>query len=137
MRLRLLMTEKNKTKSSAGQRLRFGVDRRLRKKADFDRGFNDRLSSADGCLIVRARPNRAGRSRMGVSVGKRFGCAVRRNRCKRTLREAFRLLQYELPEGYDYVLIPRRRDKVSTELYRKSLLRLCRKINDRYRRNKQ
>jgi len=131
------MTEKNRSKGSPRQRLRFGVDRRLKKKADFDRVFNGRLSSADGCLIVRAQPNRAGHSRMGVSVGKRFGCAVQRNRCKRTLREAFRLLQHELPGGYDYVLIPRQRDKVSTELYRKSLLRLCRKINDRHQRDKQ
>lgn len=48
--------------------------------------------------------------RLGVSVSKDHGGAVRRNKLKRLLREAFRLERHRLPAGLDLVLIPRQRD---------------------------
>jgi ribonuclease P protein component len=48
--------------------------------------------------------------RLGVSVSKDHGGAVRRNKLKRLLREAFRLERRRLPRGLDVVLIPRQRD---------------------------
>lgn len=47
--------------------------------------------------------------RLGVSVSKDHGGAVRRNKLKRLLREAFRLERHRLPAGLDVVLIPRQR----------------------------
>jgi ribonuclease P protein component len=47
--------------------------------------------------------------RLGVSVSKDHGGAVRRNKLKRLLREAFRLERAGLPRGVDVVLIPRQR----------------------------
>ena len=47
--------------------------------------------------------------RLGVSVSKDHGGAVRRNKLKRLLREAFRLEQHRLPANVDLVLIPRQR----------------------------
>lgn len=47
--------------------------------------------------------------RLGVSVSKDHGGAVRRNKLKRLLREAFRLEQHRLPATVDLVLIPRQR----------------------------
>jgi ribonuclease P protein component len=47
--------------------------------------------------------------RLGVSVSKDHGGAVRRNKLKRLLREAFRLEQHRLPPNVDLVLIPRQR----------------------------
>ena len=119
-------TEQKKT-----LRYRFGPDRKLRKKADFDRVFSHRLSAADQHLILYGRANRAARSRMGISVGKKLGPAVRRNRYKRTLREAFRLCQHDLPAGFDYVLIPRPGRGCSAKIYRQSLISLAQKIAPR------
>ncbi len=45
--------------------------------------------------------------RLGVSVSKDHGGAVRRNKLKRLLREAFRLERQRFPQGLDLVLIPR------------------------------
>lgn len=50
------------------------------------------------------------RARLGLSVSKDHGGAVRRNKIKRLLREAFRLEQHQLPGELDVVLIPRQRD---------------------------
>lgn len=50
-------------------------------------------------------------ARLGVSVSKDHGGAVRRNKLKRLLREAFRLEQHRLPADLDLVLIPRQRDE--------------------------
>ena len=49
--------------------------------------------------------------RLGVSVSKDHGGAVRRNKLKRLLREAFRLEQHRFPPDLDLVLIPRQRDE--------------------------
>ena len=126
------MSNKKTSNKPGSARLCFGPDRRLKKTAEFDRVYSERESTADSRLIVYACATKSRRSRIGVSVGKRLGSAVIRNRYKRTLREAFRELQHELPAGYDYVLIPRPAIKVSSSLYAKSLQQLCYKLHRRW-----
>ena len=44
-------------------------------------------------------------ARIGFVTGKKIGCAVARNRCRRLMKEVYRLHQHELKSGYDFVLI--------------------------------
>lgn len=51
--------------------------------------------------------NEVGFARLGISVGRRFGSAVARNRAKRVIREAFRQIRHELPPGLDLIVVPK------------------------------
>jgi ribonuclease P protein component len=90
--------------------------RRLSRSAEFDRVYRHGRSAANRNLVVYAFP-RADEavatptgdgegSRLGVSVGRRVGGAVVRNKVKRLLREAFWSLP-EVPADHDYVIVAR------------------------------
>ena len=66
------------------------------------------MRASDGRLTVWARSNGLPHARLGLIVGRKHGNAVRRNRIKRLLREAFRLSQHLLPAGLDLICTPRR-----------------------------
>jgi ribonuclease P protein component len=55
-------------------------------------------------FVVILKQNGLGISRLGVTVGKKTGNAVRRNKVKRLIREFFRLNKSRFPQGYDIVV---------------------------------
>jgi len=81
---------------------------RISKSQDYQRLFKTgkRFRFPEFTLIV--APNSLLVSRIGISVGKRFGKAVKRNRAKRLCRELFRLNKYNLPKGIDVIFLPKR-----------------------------
>ena len=70
-------------------------DRRLHGKGAFARVFDAQMRKPVGPVVFWAVPNEVGHPRLGLSVSRRVGNAVRRNRIKRMLREAFRLTQHD------------------------------------------
>ena len=81
-------------------------------------------------MLCVARPN--GESRLGLTVGRRVGSAVRRNRAKRRLRECFR--RHAPGLAVDVVLVAKREilDVKQTELdeqYRRRLRELCSRLS--------
>jgi ribonuclease P protein component len=110
---------------------RFPRSLRLRSAADFRRVYEQGERAGDAYLLLIAAHNDLPWTRMGVSVSRRHGNAVRRNRKKRLLREAFRLSQQLVPAGLDLILIPRQRDDALLEDFRRSLPRLARRLTER------
>jgi ribonuclease P protein component len=96
----------------------------LRRPADFRRVYDRRRSASDEWLIVYACENNLPYLRLGLSVSRKSGQAVFRNRLRRLYREAFRLTRNELPSGLDLVLIPRTRNEPTLADLKSSLLRL-------------
>lgn len=115
------------------QGARFPKRLRLRSSSEFRRVFDRRISAADNMLIVYAAVNDLAATRLGLSVSRKVGNAVTRNRWKRHIREAFRLSHGQLPIGIDIVVLPRRHAEPSFGAVRRSLLRLTHKLDTKLR----
>ncbi len=82
---------------------------RLRKRKDFIRVDADKeFRILTEHLVILVAGNSSNHSRVGVTVSKRVGTAVERNRYKRLLREIYRRHKELFPSGYDFVLIARK-----------------------------
>ena len=74
---------------------------------DFRRLY--RQGNKKGCryVVVYVKENRLGLNRLGITVGKKFGNSVQRNRMKRLIRENYRIFNKEIVQGYDIVIAAR------------------------------
>ena len=92
---------------NSGRNSRFRSSDRLRTESDFRRVYQQRARASDQVLLVYACRNGLTHQRLGLSVSRKLGAAVVRNRWKRLLREAFRRHRARLPEGVDLIVIPK------------------------------
>ena len=107
---------------------RFRPPEHLRRPADFRRVYDRRRSVSDSWLIVYVCENGLPYLRLGLSVSRKMGGAVQRNRLRRLYREAFRLTKHEMPTGLDLILIPRRSEEPALDELKRALPRLVHQV---------
>jgi ribonuclease P protein component len=127
-------------KSTTGTAIvsRFGKRNRVKSGDDFTQIIRGGAFAADDVLVVNVRRSVAQQaalySRIGITIPKKTGPAVVRNRWKRWIREAFRTQRDQIPVGLEIIVRPKRDAVGSFEAIAKSLpvtvRRASRKLKD-------
>jgi ribonuclease P protein component len=98
--------------------LSFPRTHRLRLADEYAAVYDARAKQSRGPIAVWALPNDRSHCRLGLSISRKVGNAVRRNRLRRQLREAFRHLQHDFPGTYDLIVASRPHEPATLEEYR-------------------
>jgi ribonuclease P protein component len=106
---------------------------RLSRSRDYQAAYDARTPSRHGPLLVFSAPNGLAHARLGLSVGRRVGNAVRRNTIKRRLREAFRLLGADGLPPLDLVVTVRPHRPMPMDAYRSCLADAIARAERRWR----
>lgn len=113
---------------------RFRPSQRMHTPKEYESVFGAKHSAGDAVLLVFVSLRGDGPTRLGTSVGKRLGNSVVRHAWKRAIREAFRLLQHQLPLALDVVVVPRPGAKPVVALVQESLPKLIERAAKKARR---
>jgi ribonuclease P protein component len=81
---------------------------RLKKSWEFQRAYKKGKKYWDTYFVIYVYHTQISQPRLGITVSKKVGNSVQRNRVKRLIREAFRTLKLELPPQYDIVVVGRK-----------------------------
>ena len=100
---------------------------RIKKQADFQRLFQKGKRAFSSSLTLLYVP--AQTMRMGISVGKKHGKSVQRNRIKRLVREAFRLNQDKMQGTYSFIILPKVNKEYSFKTFERDLQWMIKKEN--------
>jgi ribonuclease P protein component len=118
------------------RRYTFSKAKRVRGREEFAAVFDAKVRQSRGPLTAYAIPTDRNAPRLGLSVSRRVGTAPRRNRIKRLLREAFRLMQHDLPRAYDLVIVVRPHEPHTLAEYQKLLTSLMVKLHQAWENRK-
>ena len=86
----------------------FQKSERLLNRADFVNVNRSGQRHHTKHFIVILTQNGLGSNRLGITVSKKTGSAVKRNRVKRLIREFFRLNRLYFPQGYDILIVAKK-----------------------------
>jgi len=102
---------------------------RLRDRSDFNRIYRGGKSFANGQFVVYwSKRSETEQFRMGVSVSKKLGNAVVRNRMRRVVKEMVRLNSDQIADKTDFILIVRKPAvTMKTKELERSMLHVLRK----------
>ena len=101
----------------------------IKKNHEFRRLYSKGKSVASQYIVIYAKHNNQPSNRIGITVSKKVGGAVQRNRVRRRLKEIYRLNEDKLNTGYDIVFVARVNSRYAK--YRElenSVLSLCKKL---------
>ena len=102
----------------------------LKENYEFRRLYQRGKSAAGGTMGLYCRKNKLDHNRLGLTASTKLGHAVVRNRCRRRLREVYRLNLPRMRKGYDIILVAR--GKTATAPWgelNSTFLKLCRKLD--------
>ena len=78
---------------------------KLKKKWEFRRVYEDKKKYWNNIFTIYVSPNHMDKTRLGLTVSKKVGNSVKRNRVKRLIRESFRLSKEIILPGYDIIVV--------------------------------
>ncbi len=80
---------------------------KIKENYEFRRAYNRGKAYVTPYAVVYVFKNKSNNLRLGITVGKKIGKAVQRNRAKRLITAAFRNVSSDLLTGYDYIIVAR------------------------------
>ncbi|RDY25583.1 ribonuclease P protein component [Romboutsia weinsteinii] len=93
----------------------FNETKGLKKDSDFRKVYKHGKSIANRYLVMYILKNKSDSSRVGISISKKVGKAITRNRIRRLIKEVYRLdIDSKVKSGYDIVFIARMPSKDAT-----------------------
>jgi len=107
---------------------------RLSGKAAFSAVYAVGAKQSRGPIVAYSKPNGLPHYRWGLSVSRRVGTAVRRNRVKRLLRESIRLNQRKFAGAYDVILVVRPHDPLLLSEYETVVAALAARTHEHWQR---
>lgn len=75
---------------------------------DFKKAYDKGRSFGNRNLVLYIRKNELDQSRIGITISKKTGNAVTRNKIKRRIKEIYREMAPNIKEGYDLIFVVRR-----------------------------
>ncbi len=92
----------------------------LRRNQEFRRVYTKGKYFSSSSLVTYALRNRLGFLRLGITTSKKIGNAVKRNRARRVIRVAYRMLKQKLSGNFDVVVVARSK---ATEIKSKDIFK--------------
>jgi len=118
-------------------RYTFPASHRLRSAAEYADVYDAKTRESRGPLTIYSLPNELGHCRLGMSVSRKVGIAVKRNRIRRLLREAYRHARHELPGAYDLVVVVRPHEPLVASEYQTLLRQIVAGIHAKWSRRSE